>query len=97
MRDFNQEKPVIGVIGESLEDAEQCARVICKDQKYTVRHEHSATIIETDRAIYVARYKGGKVCSERWDGILFFIDNDGLGIDYMEDWLENVRWKAKWE
>ena len=96
-RNFDIDKPVIGVIGDSLEEAEQCAKVLCKGQKHTVEHKGSATIIETDKAIYVAKYKYGKVCSERWDGILFFIDNNGIEKDYMADWLVNVEWKAKWE
>lgn len=88
MKDFNKEKAVIGIVGDTLEQAKWFATnlggvELPRDMGRPIYFESEKFIFEC----HVYSFKGG---TPRWDGIIFACDTS-IDRDKTNDWLNTVR------
>lgn len=87
MKDFNKEKPVIGIVWNTLEQAEWFARNLGGK----LSHSDGIRIFyESDKFIFECRRYGYKGGTPHWDGIIFACEKEECQ-DQIEDWLNTVR------
>lgn len=88
MKDFNKEKAIIGIVGDTLEQARWFAKNLGGVE--LPRVIGGPISLESEKFIFECRKFGFKGATPRWAGIIFACDKSA-DSEQTEDWLNLVR------
>lgn len=86
MENFNERKPIIGIVGDTMEQAEWFARNL---GGVKVSDQNSRILYASEKMVFDCRrynYKGG---TPRWNGIIFACDKSA-DSEKTSDWLNSL-------